>query len=257
MSDPIVLEDDPAPASPVEVPVPDKSVKVDKVLNAILDKIAPASVGSKYLKVLIYGEPGVGKTTFAATAPSPLLIDVERGSRSVLNVNNPVDVLEYKSVLQVEKIIEYLEKGNPTFDKYETIVIDTITELQARLVDQQLRQAGGGAPLYKADWGVWGENAQRLRMMFSMFRDINKNLIATAHTKSDKDDETGIDFIRPALTPGLAKAVNGMFDIVGQLKINNKGDRVLRLAPTASVIAKSRVALPPLIVNPTWASLIK
>jgi phage nucleotide-binding protein len=240
MSNPILLDDDPT-EPPTEQPISTGN----KVLDAIMSRIAPATVASSKLKVLIYGEPGVGKTTFAATAPSPLLIDVERGSRSVLNVNNPVDVLDFQSINQVEA----------AFDKYETIVLDTLTEMQARLIDQQLRALGKGAPVYKADWGVYGENTQRIRMLVSMFRDIDKNLIATAHAKLDKDDQTGIEFVRPALTPGLAKTVNGMFDIVGFLKINSKGERVLRVQPNKRVLAKTRLDLPEEIINPNWNSL--
>jgi phage nucleotide-binding protein len=246
----VLLEDD------VEVQAPEHA-PVDELLDRIMSRIAPAKVENNKLKVLIYGEPGVGKTTLAATSPAPLLIDVERGSRAVLNVDNPVDVLEFRSIQQVEDTIAYLVSGNPAFDKYETIILDTLTEMQARLIDQQLRALGQGAPIYKADWGVYGENTQRLRMLISQFRDIPKNLIATAHVKSDKDDATGIEFVRPALTPGLAKVVNGMFDIVGLLKINNKGERVLRVQPNKRVLAKTRLRLPEEIINPTWYDLTK
>lgn len=251
MTEPIVLEDDAVAAKPTA------PIKTNKVLDAILDRIAPVHVNTPTLKVLIYGEAGTGKTTFAGTSPSPLLIDVERGSRALLNVNNPVDVLEFKSIEQVEATIQYLKSGHDAFAKYDTIVLDSITEMQARLIDQQLRQLGGGAPVYKADWGVYGENTQRLRMLISSFRDIEKNLICTAHAKNEKDDQTGITFVRPDLTPGLAKTVAGIFDIVGYLRINAKGERVLRLQPSKTVKAKSRLPLPDEITSPTWASITK
>lgn len=254
-------DDDETPEPPKEKlsvvkPTPEKSDKQKaSALDLIMARIAPAAVATDKLKVLIYGEPGVGKTTFAATAPNTLLIDVERGSRALLNVNNPVDVLEYRSIEQVEKAVEFLAAGNQAFDKYETIVLDSITEMQARVIDAQLRMRGPGS--YKADWDIYGENTQRLRMLVSSFRDIDRNLICTAHAKVDKDDQTGIAFVRPALTPGLAKAVAGMFDIVGYLKINGKGERVLRVQPTKTVLAKSRKSLPEEITAPTWAKLNK
>jgi phage nucleotide-binding protein len=244
-------------AQPVEPDLLKKPVKVDKTLDAIMSRIAPAHVNTPTLKVLIYGEPGVGKTTLAGSAPSPLVIDVERGSRSLLNIGNPVDVLEFRSIEQVEATIQYAKNGNTAFDKYETIVFDSITEMQARLIDQQLRILGAGAPVYKADWGVYGENTQRLRMLISAFRDIEKNLICTAHAKLEKDEQTGLNVVRPQLTPGLAKTVVGIFDIVGYLRINTKGERVLRVQPSKTVLAKSRLSLPDEITSPTWASLNK
>ena len=32
------------------------------------------------LNILIYGDPGIGKTTLANTAPNPLVLDFDRGS---------------------------------------------------------------------------------------------------------------------------------------------------------------------------------
>lgn len=254
MTEPIVLTDDTPTAPKTEVK---SAPRTNKVLDAILDRIAPVHVNTPTLKVLIYGEAGTGKTTFAGTSPSPLVIDVERGSRALLNVNNPVDVLEFKSIEQVEATIAYLKQGHEAFEKYDTIVLDSITEMQARLIDQQLRQLGAGAPVYKADWGVYGENTQRLRMLISSFRDIEKNLICTAHARTEKDDQTGITFVRPDLTPGLNKTVAGIFDIVGYLRINAKGERVLRVQPSKTVKAKSRLSLPDEITMPTWASIAK
>lgn len=252
MSEVTVLEEEPtATVESVKV------AKPNKILDSVLARIAPAQVGIPNLKVLIYGDPGVGKTTFAASAPKPLLIDVERGSRSVLNVNNPVDVLEFRSIEQVEATIQFLKDGNEAFDKYETIVLDSMTEMQARLIDQQLRSLGGGAPVYKADWGVYGENTQRLRMLISAFRDIPKNLICTAHSRPEKDDQTGLTIVKPFLTPGLAKTVTGMFDIVGYLYIDKKGERTMRLHPSKTVLAKTRLALPEEINSPSWANLNK
>jgi len=234
-----------------------KTEKPNPILDAIMARISPAAVKIPTLKILIYGEPGVGKTVFSATAPKPLLIDVERGSRSVLNVNNPVDVLEFRSIEQVEAIVQYLKNGNSAFDKYDTIILDSITELQARLLDQQLRELGDTAPVYKADFGVWGVNTQRLRMLVSAFRDIEKNLICTAHVRTEKDEQTGLNVIKPFMTPGLSKTVSGIFDVVGYLRIDSKGERILRLQPTKTILAKSRLALPAEISNPTFDSINK
>jgi hypothetical protein len=63
---------------------------------------------------------------------------------------------------------------------------------------------------------------------------------------------------RPDLTPKLAATVAGLFDIVGYLRINSKGERILQVQPSKTVLAKTRVdGLPKEIINPTWDSINK
>lgn len=245
MTNPTILEDD-------------TPVKSDPVLDRIMARISKPETASSTLKVLIYGEPGVGKTTFAASSPMPLIIDVERGSRVL--AGRDVAVMEYVSIEQIDKLMDYLLASDKSFDNYSTIVFDSISEMQRRLLDQQLATVSksAGAPVYKADWDLWGANTQILRAMVSRFRDIQKNLVMIAHAKADKEEATGIMQMRPDLTPRLASTITAMFDVVGYLKINSKGERILQVQPSKTVVAKSRVTtLPKEILNPTWDSINK
>lgn len=248
VTDPVVLAD------PVEA-IPPKDL--DPILTKIMSRISKPEQTATYLKVMLYSEPGVGKTTLAATAPNPLIIDVERGTRVLQNKD--VDVLEYVSIEQVEKVIDYAVKGDPAFAKYDTFVFDSLSEMQRRILDQQLNKASKaiGTPVYKADWEMWGQNTQRLRTLMSRFRDINKHIIVTAQAKQDKDEASGIMMWRPDLTPRLASTVTGLFDIVGYYRIDSKGERILQVQPTKTIVAKTRVTLPKEITNPTWDTLNK
>lgn len=242
-------------SSPVIIEDTLPAVKVDAILDKIMARISKPEVASPYLKILIYSEPGVGKTTLAATAPKPLIIDVERGTRVL--ANKDIDVLEFVSIEQVEKVIEYAVRGEPAFDKYETFVFDSLSEMQRRVLDAQLDKSSKsvGAPVYKATWDHYGENTQRLRSLMSRFRDVKRNIIVTAQAKMDKDESSGIPFMRPDLTPKLAATIVGLFDIVGYYRIDSKGQRVLQVQPTKTIIAKTRVDLPKELVNPTWTTL--
>ena len=245
---PIILDDEPTAAP----------VATDEILAKLMSRISKPEVLSSNLKVMVYGEPGVGKTTFASTAPNCLFIDVERGSRVL--VSSGVDVLEYVSIEQIEKFIDYLVRDDPAFAKYDTIAFDSLSEMQRRLLDQQLDRSSKtiGAPVYKAEWGHYGENTQRLRALMSRFRDIPKNLIVTAQAKQDKDESTGIMLMRPDLTPKLSATVTAMFDVVGYLRINAKGERIMQVQPSKTVVAKSRVTtLQKEIINPTWDTINK
>jgi phage nucleotide-binding protein len=246
MSDPVVLEDKPAPVLS----------KTNTHLDLLMAKISKPAVANPNLKVLIYGEPGTGKTTFCGSASNTLLIDVERGS--IVLKDHKLDVLEYVSFTQIDKLVDFLVADDPAFAKYDIIAFDSLSELQRRVLDSQLdtTSKATGVKTYKASWDHYGPNTQMLRELMSRFRDIpNKNLIVTAQSKLDKDETTGIAFVRPDLTPKLSATITAMFDIVMYIKIDSKGNRVGQVQPTKTVVAKSRLThLPKDILNPSWAS---
>lgn len=246
-----------------DVPVPEdapsaKPTSTDPILSKLLARISKPEVLSQKLKAMIYGAPGVGKTHFCASAGNVLLIDIDSGARTLVGSSN-VDVLEYVSIEQVEAVVEYLKRDDPAFAKYDTIAFDTITQLQMKAIDSLLKKKSNtaGVPIYKADWDIYGEVTQRLRSLMLDFRDINKNLILTAHVKEDKDPLTDLMMLRPDLTPKLAATVAGLFDIVGYMRIDAKGVRQLQVQPSKTVLAKTRVNLPKEITSPTWASINK
>src|SRR4249920_2031566 len=58
---------------PEEVPVVSaEEAEADSILNALLGRIGDITQTTKYTKVLIFGQPGVGKTVFSATTPNTL-----------------------------------------------------------------------------------------------------------------------------------------------------------------------------------------
>jgi phage nucleotide-binding protein len=230
----------------------------DAVLSKLLARISKPEVLSTKLKVEIYGPPGVGKTHFCSTAGRVLLIDVDSGARTLVGTKN-VDVLEYVSIEQVEAIVDYMVKGDPAFDEYETIAFDTISTLQMKNIDSQLQRKSktAGMPIYKADWDIYGEMTQRLRSLMMAFRSIDKNLIVTCHSTEKEDAVTKLMMQRPDLTPKLAATISGLFDIVGYMRIDAKGVRQLQVQPSKTVLAKTRVRLPSEIANPTWTAINK
>ncbi len=79
------------------------------------------------LKGLIYGEPGIGKTSVALSAPKPLLIDFDNGLRRVAKQyqTDSVQIESYQNLLDI------LEKED--ISNYETIVIDTLGKMVDRI----------------------------------------------------------------------------------------------------------------------------
>lgn len=74
-------------------------------------------------RVLIYGGGGVGKSTLAGLAPSPVIIDVE-GSNNNYNVKRVDGITTYQDALDALR--------EPSLWKdAETVVIDTMTKMQS------------------------------------------------------------------------------------------------------------------------------
>ena len=81
-----------------------------------------------FIKVVIYGKQGAGKTTIASTFPKPLiLLDVkENGWIGIKDVKG-IDPVGIKTWKEFEEAYWYLQE-NP--DGYKTVVIDTASALQ-------------------------------------------------------------------------------------------------------------------------------
>lgn len=240
------------------------SAEADDILTKLMARISPVGEANKYRKVLIYGNPGTGKTVFAGSAPSPLIVDVERGASSLNNhpeLSNAA-VMEFRSVAQLELLISKLAEG--ALPQYETIIIDSFSELQKRDLDDILGHAAkmdASRNKYLPTGPDYNVNTEHMRQVASSLRALNRHVIVTCHVKEEKDDSTGRLLVRPNLTPKLAGTMAGMFDIVGYMNITGSGEsaiRTLQVHPTDKVTAKTRVGgLPPVIENPTFTTLFK
>ena len=73
------------------------------------------------VKLLVYGQPGIGKTTLALSAPNPVLFDFD-GGISRVNKAHQCPTLQVKSWDEALAALDELEKG---VVDCKTIVIDT------------------------------------------------------------------------------------------------------------------------------------
>lgn len=263
-------ETDPAPVGfTVEAPVGSPNpvavnTETDEILSKLMARIAPVASAPKRRKVLVYGEPGTGKTVFAATAPNPLIVDIERGTTSLTNHPelSSTAVMEFRSVGQLELLIAKLAEG--ALPEYETVVIDSFSELQKRDLDDILATAAkqdASRNKFLPTGPDYNINTEHMRRIASSLRDLDRNVIVTCHVKEEKDDSTGRLLVRPNLTPKLAGTMAGIFDVVGYMSVNGSGEsatRTLQVHPTNRVTAKTRIGgLPAVIENPTFNTLFK
>lgn len=150
--------------------------------------IQPESMtfSDKTFSMIIYGSPGVGKTTLALSAPDPVLIDFDRGMCRVKAQHRKAAIFcdSYNEVLT--------DVMSPAMEDYKTVVVDT----------------GGSFVTYLQDWAMKSNPAQNcqkngaislkgfgvVKAEFNRFtnyvRDtLHKNLIYVFHSQEQTDKD--------------------------------------------------------------------
>ena len=154
-----------------------------------------STIEQSKIKLLVYGEPGAGKTTLARTIKEPtLIVSAEAGLLSLSGTK--IDVVDITTddngaILPKERRIERLAEvykfllREDTRKKYSWIFIDSLTEIGQNLVEQLQQEYPDRSDSLK----LWGDYATKMRGLIKSFRDLPYyNVVFTALTTIDKDD---------------------------------------------------------------------
>lgn len=77
----------------------------------------------KHLKMMLYGEPGVGKSTFASKAPNPFFITTDGNYEFLEDFG-----AKPEAHIQVRNWRECLKAFSQPYDEYDTIVVDLLED---------------------------------------------------------------------------------------------------------------------------------
>lgn len=191
--------------------------------------------GNNVIKGLIYGVPGAGKTTLALSAPTPILLDFDRGLHRV-------SIQHRKDSLQVETYQQALEVINsPELANYKTIVIDTL----GKLIDKLGDHVALANPKLKAGNGQlsmqgWGAVKQEFQALLKLLESKGKSCIFVAHESEEKDGD--INKKRPDCAGSARKDIIKELDFMGYMSISGK-KRVLDLSPSEFFYAKNSLGI--------------
>ncbi|MCL4473534.1 MAG: ATP-binding protein [Actinobacteria bacterium] len=193
------------------------------------------------LKLVVYGDSGVGKTVFGSTAPKPLYISCEAGLLSIADKN--IDVVEIGTWPDLVAAFELLKSGS---HPYKSVVLDSLTELQKKHQDYLLSK--NGQP--RLSMQGWGDNIQATRKVCRTFRDLPMNVILIALAgEIAGEDGSGTPRKRFALNgKDLPNEVMGFFDLVGYMFTRDEKDdagqvitkRAIRFQSNEFIPAKDR-----------------
>lgn len=242
------------------------------------DVLTPATLGgleissvveqAEYFNMLVYGDSGVGKTvlagsSFAVPEMSPVIfLDIEGGTLSLKSKYPEVEKVRISSWAHLSAVFNDL-KANP--NKYKTVVLDSVSELQQLGMDEIMYRAvkkaeeeGDERDPDLPSIGEHGKSNERMKKVIRHFRDLPMNTIFTALERIDVDKK-GRKHIKPLLSPKLSDQITGWLDVVVYMykkEIDGEIKRVLCTEATDEVTAKDRSDnLPPYLPDPTMATI--
>lgn len=186
------------------------------------------------LKCLFYGPSGVGKTVLAGSISavpclSPALgQDIEGGMTSLSSFGyDDIDLTRINSFTcgqdSFMRVYKYLASPE---NKYGSTILDSLTELQALIIDEALLEEGKKKP----DLAVWNLVAGKTRKVVRRIRDLPIHVVVTALDRQVKDESTGIMVKQPALVGKMSEELMGYFDIVGRLETKRTKEGLVRVA---------------------------
>lgn len=187
----------------------------------------------KKFSVILYGSPGVGKTTLALSAPDPILIDFDRGISRVKAQHRKATIVcdTYEDVLK--------DMASPEIASCQTIIVDTGGSFVSFLQDWAMRanpavnkQKNGAISLK----GFGAVKSEFNRFTYNVKDVMNKNVIYVFHSQERTDKDGNAQ--QRLMCEGAAKNTvwtpcdfGGFVQIIGN-------DRVVCFSPEQEFFAK-------------------
>lgn len=202
-------------------------------------KIVKASqpIEVKNLITCLYAPPGLGKTSMAFTADSPVLLDFDNGAYRSKFRKDTVQIANWGE-------IEQLTAADLT--AYNTVVVDTagraLDSLAAELIRKNPKLKGFGGQLSLQGFGA-------LKAGFSgwlrLLKSFGKDIILIAHME---EKQVGDDLVERLDIQGGSKGeIYKVADVTGRIRIEGSGQNTKRLLdfnPSASGFGKNPAQLP-------------
>jgi len=222
----------------------------------------PVQETPQYVKLLLYGPPGAGKTRFCADAPKPWWVDFENSTETLRHWPEYKDtpVKKPDSVVDLFKMVKTMVND----PECETIVIDSVTTaLDSFMMDKAEAVAAKNSSrdefvFYEADYKY---STRVFSKLFDVLVDIPINIVVIFHEAYVRDGDGKVTSIYPDVTPRLRQSVSRLVNVVGYLEAETssaKGttNRKLYVNGTNKISAKNRLNISEtFLTNPDWKTL--
>lgn len=213
-----------------------------------------------YVKLLLYGHIGAGKTRFCADAPKPEWWDSERSATTLKYWP------EYKNIpIKIPADFDELQRGVEKAIKspeVETIVFDTVSSSLNKFIRDYVKKQVATNTKRSDVNEIWESDYKYATQAFGrLFADLQEapiNVVIIAHRRVIRQEGTGkILQIVPDVTPKLQDVVEQLINVVAYMEAtpsNFKGmRRRLYVNPTDTIEAKNRLNIQDQYIDdPEW-----
>lgn len=202
------------------------------------------SVISRDLKgkyVLVYSQPKVGKTSFAASFPRNLLLAFEKGYNAIGGVL-AADINKWSDV---KLILRQLEKPEARA-MYDTVTIDTVS-IAWDLCEQFICAQAGVQKINEIPWGQgYTQLTQEFESFLRKITMLGYGLVLITHVDVRREtvNDNEVEFFAPSLNKRCYPICNKIVDIIGYIGIewneDGSSERWLYTRKTPTIMAGSR-----------------
>lgn len=223
--------------------------------------------------IVLYGPDGVGKSTFGASAPSPIFLGTEKGTANL-------DVARLPSPKTMEEVSQAIAELTSEAHDYRTLVVDSLDWLEPIVWDKVCKDAGstnieqaygGYGKGYVAANKVW---QQMLAQLSDLREKKRMNIILLAHsmvkTFQDPQQNAGYDRYQLKLNDKASALFREFADCVffanyevftktdqtKRTRAFGEGARLMHTERRPAYDAKNRLGLPP-VLPLSWEDYIR
>ncbi len=160
-------------------------------------------IGQRPIRMLVYGEPGVGKTTLLATAPKPLLvIDFEAGADIRLQGQEGIDILTVYSYQELKEYLDWIRTS-----PYTTVAFDGFSVFVQQTLREILQERQKASPTFY-EWGLLSQRVKEV--ILSLLKPQSHTIFTALKKKRDQDGQ--LTWTGPDLPKSIREMTRAIVD---------------------------------------------